>query len=249
MPKFDFSLRSPLMNAAGSLGFAPDPRRGIDLSRLGAFITSPISLRPRRPARILHYLPFPGGFLLHTGYPNPGLKAAIRRYAGQWARSQAPVWVHIIPGSAEETVEMVQRLEQVEGVMGVEIGIQPETEPAQAVRIARAAAGELPAILRLPFERLGELAGSLAESGAAAFSLAPPRGLLPDLHGDLSQGRLYGPALLPLALAAVRSLVKAGLPVIGAGGVYRPLDVQAMLSAGAIAVQLDTVLWRGVFPL
>ena len=59
------------------------------------------------------------------------------------------------------------------------------------------------------------------------------------------EGRLYGPALFPQALAGVRGLAQAGVPVIGAGGVYSQAQAQAMLAAGALAVQLDAVLWRG----
>jgi dihydroorotate dehydrogenase len=34
--------------------------------------------------------------------------------------------------------------------------------------------------------------------------------------------------------------------VIGGGGVYRPEQAQAMLAAGALAVQVDAALWRGL---
>ena len=61
---------------------------------------------------------------------------------------------------------------------------------------------------------------------------------------ELLSGRLYGPALLPQALAVVQAVAQAGLPVFGAGGVYSPADEAAMLGAGASAVQLDAVLWN-----
>jgi dihydroorotate dehydrogenase (NAD+) catalytic subunit len=79
----------------------------------------------------------------------------------------------------------------------------------------------------------------------AAISLGPPRGAIPGPDAALVHGRLYGPALFPLALAAIKTIKEIGLPVIGAGGVYRSQDVEIMLSAGASAVQLDSVLWRG----
>jgi dihydroorotate dehydrogenase (NAD+) catalytic subunit len=221
----------------------------VDLKALGAFITNPISLLPRAAAEKRRCLPYPGGFLLHTGWPNPGLKSVIRRCAARWARSPIPVWVHLIPRQPHEVFEMIRRLERVEGVMGVEIGLPPGADTGQAVEFARAAAGELPFLLRLPFENAGELARALAplsaETGLAAVSLAPPRGELVLPSGGHITGRLYGPAIFPLALALTGSLVKTGLPVIGAGGAYRRSDAQAFLSAGAIAVQLDSVLWRG----
>jgi dihydroorotate dehydrogenase len=45
--KRDLYFRKPLMNAAGSLGFAPDSRAGISLDSFGAFVTKPFSLRTR----------------------------------------------------------------------------------------------------------------------------------------------------------------------------------------------------------
>ena len=77
MFKQDLAFRTPLMNAAGALGFIPNRRAPFDLGCLGAFVTNPISLSPRQPAENRVILPFAGGFLLHTGLPNPGLRAAL----------------------------------------------------------------------------------------------------------------------------------------------------------------------------
>src|SRR3972149_4838806 len=109
--KRDFALRLPLMNAAGFLGFAPDVRGPLNLERLGVFITNPVSLEPRTPAHGTRWLAYPGGFLLHTGHPNPGLKAVLRRYAGRWRRSPLPVVVHLLTHRLEELAWMVRRLE------------------------------------------------------------------------------------------------------------------------------------------
>ena len=45
----DLAIHPPFMNAAGCLGFAPNPRGPVDLGRLGAFVTNPVSLAPRQP--------------------------------------------------------------------------------------------------------------------------------------------------------------------------------------------------------
>ena len=58
------------------------------------------------------------------------------------------------------------------------------------------------------------------------------------------QGRLYGPAILPVALRVVHELSQMSIPTIGAGGVYTQEHKNAMLAAGAFAVQLDSILWR-----
>jgi dihydroorotate dehydrogenase (NAD+) catalytic subunit len=245
MSKSELVLITPIMNAAGSLGFAPDRRGPTDLSMLGAFITNPISVSARTPAHGARFVSFPGGFLLHTGYPNPGLRAAMRRYARRWERLALPVLVHLLAQRAREVTEMVRKLESLEGVAGFEIGIPAEADVELVRAFALAAGGELPVVMRLPLEHAGALADGVERARVAAVSLAPPRGALPLADGGYVQGRLYGPALFPQALAAVQTLARRGMPVIGAGGIYSLAQAEAMLQAGAIAVQLDAVLWRG----
>jgi dihydroorotate dehydrogenase (NAD+) catalytic subunit len=245
MSKFDLCLSKPVMNATGMLGFIPDAYSPVDLSSFGAFVTNPLSREARTPAHSQRVFPFPGGFLLHTGYPNPGLKVAIRRYAIQWSHSSLPVIVHLLPVKVDETSEMVSRLERVDGLLAVEVGLPPDVDAATALAFARAACGELPVILRLPFEHALELARAVAEVDIAGVSLTPPRGAALNLSEGLVHGRLYGPALFPQALEVVHAIAQAGIPMIGAGGVYCQEQVEAMLSAGALAVQVDTALWRG----
>jgi len=109
---------------------------------------------------------------------------------------------------------------------------------------AHAAGGELPVILRLPFENALELAPAAIQAGAMAVSLAPPRGICLAPGGALLQGRLYGPAIFPLALRLVQELARLGIPTIGAGGVYTRDQYDIMLSLGAMAVQIDATLWK-----
>lgn len=244
MTKYDLAFDPPIMNAAGSLGYAPDSRAPIEWSGLGAFITNPISLSPRTPSRAKRFLTFPGGFLLHTGYPNPGFSQVLRRYAGRWNRSPIELIVHLLARDAEQVEKMARRLESLEGVNGLEVGIDNQANVNMVTEFTQAACGELPVIVRLPFARSVELAESAIQAGALAISLAPPRGTMPVNHTEFMQGRLYGPAIFPMALKIVHDLSQQGMPVIGAGGICTREHINAMLSAGAMAVQLDSVLWR-----
>ena len=245
MPKYDLFMNTPLMNAAGSLGFSPFGQDAIDIARLGAFVTNPVSLGGRTPASGKRFLPFPGGFLIHTGHPNPGLKQVIRRYASHWRRSPIPVIIHVLGDTASEVASTLERLESLEGVMGIEIGVPPNAGSDLLISLVKSAIGELPVIVRLPLNRVQDLAHHLLNSAVSAISLGPPRGALPGPDAALVHGRLYGSALFPLAVAAIKVIKDMGIPVIGAGGVYKSRDVEIMLSAGAFAVQLDSVLWRG----
>src|SRR4030065_965026 len=207
MSKHDLTIEPPLMNGAGSLGFSPDPYCPVDWSKLGAFVTHPISLTPRTPAHGKRFMAFPGGFVLHTGYPNAGIKRVVRNYAGHWSRAPIPVIVHLLARSAEEVAIMTRLLESVEGVMGLEVGMDSDVNADMVGAFTHAATGELPVIIRLPMERSIELAPGAMNAGADAVSLAPPRGSYP-MAGEMIHGRVCGPALPPPALRMVYALTQ-----------------------------------------
>jgi dihydroorotate dehydrogenase (NAD+) catalytic subunit len=244
--KRDIYFSKPIMNAAGSLGFAPDSRAGLPLGSFGAFVTNPFSLRPRMPATKPALIEHTGGFLLHTGLPNPGFTAGLKKYSARWSRSELPIVVHLMADRPEETQRMVHVLETHDNVMAAELGFAPLLANDIILLTLEMCLGELPLILSLPVEQLLSLGPRLIEGGAHAISIAAPRGALP-LPLDPSSvttGRLYGPALFPQTLETIYSAAKLGLPVIGAGGVWTKENAEAMLSVGALAVQVDAALWN-----
>ncbi len=242
-PKYELDISPPIMNAAGSLGFIPKKTSLVDITQFGAFITNPISLHSRTPARSRTRLSYPGGFLLHSGYPNPGLRSAIRRFAQRWERANLPIIVHLLVDSVDIVAQMISQLEDLEGVIGVEIGLPQKIDLGLANDLVQAAVGELPLIVRVPMGRVTEITQVLMGSSITAISMAPPAGTLLDHHGNLVRGRLYGPAIFPLTLRKLQEAVESGLPIIAAGGVYEPSQVELLIESGAIGVQLDAVLW------
>lgn len=255
MAKADVLLSPPLANASGSLGFAPDLHGALEWARFGAFFTNPISLAPRRPAATSDCLEFPGGFLLHSGYPNPGLRRVLEQYAPAWGRSSLPVIVSLLPQAMADVPQMLARLEGLPGVMGVELSLPPGVGRGALLELAQAAFGELAVILRLPVNEALELVGGadgaglepLLEAGLSAISLGAPRGALPqwiNAQPRLVYGRLYGPHLFPQTLAAAHALAKIGAPLLAGPGVYTPGQARALLDCGVLAVQLDALLWR-----
>ena len=242
--KRDLYFSKPLMNAAGSLGFAPDLRGLGDLGGLlGAFVTNPISLRPRVPAAKPEIIEYPGGFLLHTGLPNPGFHEGLKKYTAKWSRSDLPIIVHLMADRPEETQRMVRPLETQENVMAVELGFAPLLANDILLLTLEMCSGELPLIFSLPVEQVLSLGPRVVQEGAQAISIAAPRGALPSERSSLTTGRLYGPSLFPRSLETVYSAAKLGLPIIGAGGVWSKENAETMLSAGALAVQVDAALW------
>jgi len=231
------------MNAAGSLGFSPDSRAGFALDSFGAFVTNPFSLRPRLPAAKPELIEYPGGFLLHTGLPNPGLRSGIKKHGPRWDKSSLPIIVHLMGDRPEETQNMVRMLESQENVMAAELGFAPLLANDIIMLTLEMCLGELPLIFSLPVEQVLSLGPRLIQGGAQAISISAPRGALSTDNSSLITGRLYGPSLFPQTLETVYSAAKLGLPIIGAGGVWNKENADAILSAGALAVQVDAALW------
>jgi len=256
MYKQDLTFSTPYMNAAGTLGFAPDYRAPVPWDSFGAFMTNPLSLRPRKPTAKPALVEYPGGFLLHTGLPNPGLPTAVRKFSRRWADSRLPIIVHLMADRPDESMRMVQALEGEENIAAVELGFAPQLTDDILLLTLEMCLGELPLIVNLPVEQVLLLGPRVIQEGAAAVSLAAPRGALPPNpstlsgtrpkgRGEVVAGRLSGPALFPQALLVVRDAVRTNIPVIGAGGVTSKENADAMLSVGALAVQVDASLWRG----
>lgn len=263
--KRGLSLRGPVMNASGILGFAGEYRGLIDFGRLGAFVTNALTATRRTHAAPPNAVPLPNGVVIHTGLPNPGVRAAVRRYGREWARLGPPVIVHLAATTPAEVQRSLDILERTESVSGLELGLRDDISLSEATRLIRAAVGGLPLIVRLPILRAVELCEAAAHTGADAVVVgAPPRTSPPgplsisieksdgDGEGESFEktqritGRLYSPENFPTALEAVRQVNEKnlGLPVIGAGGIFSAENVREMLEAGAVAVQLDAVLWN-----
>jgi dihydroorotate dehydrogenase (NAD+) catalytic subunit len=97
---------------------------------------------------------------------------------------------------------------------------------------------------------IAEVARAAQSEGADGLSLVNTiRGLALDartLRPVLAPGHggLSGPALKPIALAAVASCYRATqLPIVGMGGVSTGLDALELIAAGARHVALGTVLF------
>jgi dihydroorotate dehydrogenase (NAD+) catalytic subunit len=238
--KRDLVFTKPLLNSAGMLGFAPDARAPIDWDHLGAFTTNPISLRPRTAAAKPAAVEFPGGFLLHTGLPNPGFRHVVDRCASVWERSALPIIPNLMADRPDETREMVRALEALDGILAVELGFAPLLADELILRALEMSLGELPLIVSLPSEQLLRLGPGAIELGASALSIAPPRGSAAH-RGALLSGRLFGPALLPQAMHLVQVAARIGLPIIG--GVFEADEASAMLEVGAMAVQIEAGVW------
>jgi hypothetical protein len=153
------------------------------------------------------------------------------------------VVAHLLAETPETLAEMVRKLEGVENILAVEIGLPPDCTPERLESFVDAAAGELPVALCLGPEQLPVLLAGAAQLKPAALHLTAPRGALPGKDGELVSGRLYGPAVYPLMVNAAREAIKSVLPVIMDGGVYEKSQAETLLDLGVLAVGLGGMLW------
>jgi dihydroorotate dehydrogenase (NAD+) catalytic subunit len=180
--KRDLVLQTPFTNAAGFLGCDGAARQATNFERLGAYVTPHLSLQPRSPANGPRLLPYPGGFLLHTGHPNPGLRAAVRHERHHWALLPCPVIVHLLVQGPEDAREAARWLESADEVGGLEIGLG-EVDERQVSALVTASIGEVPLIAHLSLGTAVSVFVAAAEAGAQALSIGAPRGALPGPDG------------------------------------------------------------------
>ena len=242
-------VSTPVMPAAGIVGFGDSYRRLIDYEKLGAIITNPVTIDQWNPATCTRIVSLDAGILVHTGLPNPGLARVIKQNINVWRKLPVPVIVHLVATSARQIKQAGDMLDPLDEVAGVELGLPDDISEDAAFDLVRSASTiEKPLLVRLPFFECYQLAEAVVEAGADTIVVsAAPRGTARDEHsGRLVSGRIYGPLLKPVILRMVgrlRRQVPDEIPIIGAGGIHSPQDARDYIDAGAIAVQVDTATW------
>ena len=247
--KSSLILRTPVMPAAGTIGFSDEYRRLIDYANLGALVTNPVTIDSWRPASGARLAALDGGLLVHTGLPNPGLTKVISQNRRVWGKMPIPVILHLVGTTPAHVKRAVDLLDAVEEIAALELGLGDDISLRDALSLADAAVKlEKPVLARLPFDAAEEFALPIADAGVDALVVAaPPRGTARDLQGGrLVSGRVYGPLVKPMALRMVGRLrrdLPADIPIIGCGGIHSPQDARDFIEAGAVAVQVDTATW------
>lgn len=243
--KQELILDKGWMNSAGILGFTPPFSCWQNQAPL-AYLTPPLTEKPRPPAANRQVIRFGGGFLLYNGDYNPGLRAVLKAYADRWARSKMPVWVHLLLEDPRSAERMLAQVEGCAGVTAVEVSLLPELDGSQKAELLQSLRCELPLVLRVPLNQaMEEWVNPVTLMGFSGLTIGAPRGSLSDSHGGIVNGWIYAPALFPLALQALLHWQARGMPVILGCGVFRRQDVVTALELGAAAVQLDVILWHG----
>jgi dihydroorotate dehydrogenase (NAD+) catalytic subunit len=242
-----------LLNASGCLDglTAPETARSLD-----AFVTKTVTPLPREGNAPVRIAESGDGMLNSIGLANPGRDAFLTEALPALAELGVPLWVSVGGFSADEYAETCAQLARREEVATIELNLScPNVDeaPESAAEIVSACRSvtKLPLYAKLSpaVPDVGALAGAVANAGADGLSLVNTiRGLALDdrLQPVLgtATGGYSGPALKPIALAAVHAAFKATpLPIVAMGGVSTGLDALELIAVGASAVALGTVLF------
>jgi dihydroorotate dehydrogenase (NAD+) catalytic subunit len=245
--KIGLPLSNPVMIASGCGGYGQAYRQLINLSAFGALVTNPITLRPQRGIAQSRLAETTAGFVLDTGHQNPGVKKVIREYSKHWLGLSVPVIAHLPADEPDDLRRTAGALAGTEAVAGIELGIpSPATPRDIAIWIEAVREGcMLPLLIKLPLDAAVEMAEIAVEAAVDALVVGlPPLGSAQTSTGAMVDGFIFGPALHSMALYAVQEISDiADIPLIAVGGIHSLVDVQAFLAAGAVAVQLDSLLF------
>jgi dihydroorotate dehydrogenase (NAD+) catalytic subunit len=242
-----------LLNASGCLDAltAPDVAGSLD-----AFVTKTVTPLPREGNAPVRIAEVDNAMLNSIGLANPGIDRFRSEVLRQLAELGVPLWVSVGGFCVEDYVSSCELLQEHDEVAVLELNLScpnvdevPESVGEVVSAARRVTAKPLYAKLS-PAADVAETARAAEAAGADGLSLVNTvKGLALDertLQPVLGRavGGLSGPALKPLALAAVYACFRAtALPIVGMGGVTSGRDVLELLAAGASDVALGTVLF------
>lgn len=252
----------PVLAASGCLGTGRDVPALIDVHRLGGAVTRSLTLTATRGVATPRAAETASGLLSWTGLQNPGVDEFVAEDLPRLVRSETPVIVSVAGSSVEEYIRVASYFHGLPGVVALEVYLsavdEDSGEPFYASRdriheiVLAVSRFRLPVFVKLPplLPDLVDVARICVRSGAHGLTLvdAVP-GLAVDadhLRPRLSApiGGLSGPAIKPIALAAVYTVARAmpDVPIMGVGGIATGTDAVEFLLAGAWAVQVGTAL-------
>ena len=238
-----------LLNASGCLDAlaAPNVARGLD-----GFVTKTVTPEPREGNRPVRIAETDAGMLNAIGLANPGRERFLAETLPALRTLGVPLWVSVGGFSAADYADTCAALDDVAIELNLSCpNVDEAPESAAEIVAACRAATALPLYAKLSPAAwdIAEVARAVEAAGADGLSLVNTmRGIALDarLQPVLARGAggYSGPALKPVALAAVHACRRATqLPIVGMGGVRTGRDVLEFVACGATHVALGTTLF------
>jgi dihydroorotate dehydrogenase (NAD+) catalytic subunit len=257
-------LAVPVVAASGCLGTGRELGALVDVGKLGAIVTRSMTYGPSRGGRTPRVAESASGIVTAVGLQNPGVRAFLEEDLPRLGNVGVPVIASVVGATLEEYLSVTSALHVRPGIVALEVHLSgPDDErggqPFYA-RIERLAeiVGAVSRLSRVPvFAKLPPLLPDLVDAAHACVR-AGAHGLtlidgIPAMAIDPARlrarvatgvGALSGPAIKPIAVAAVYRVARSlpQVPIMGVGGIATAEDAVEFLLAGAWAVQLGTAL-------
>jgi dihydroorotate dehydrogenase (NAD+) catalytic subunit len=257
------TMNNPVTVASGTFGSGKEYASLVPITQLGAIVTKGVSAFPWTGNDGTRLYETASGMLNSIGLQNPGVDAFIENDLS-WLSQNAPdlpVIVNVCGQSAQQYVEVIEKLEDQEHVSAFEINIScpnvdcgglafgtDPTASAEVTAICRKATKK-PLIMKLSpnVTDITGIARACESEGADGLSLINTllgMAINIDKRSFIFQRKiagLSGPAIKPVALRMVHDVSSAvSVPIIGMGGITTAEDAIEFMLAGASAVAIGT---------
>jgi dihydroorotate dehydrogenase (NAD+) catalytic subunit len=254
----------PVLAASGCFGTGKELAGLVDLHRLGGIVTRSLTYNPTKGSPTPRVAESPSGIVTSVGIQNAGVHGFIAEDLPRLERTGLPIVVSVAGSSLEEYIRVASALARSPGIVALEVYLSAADEERDGApfyaRIDRIGevVGAVSRLSRFPvFAKLPALLPDLVEAARACVR-AGAHGLtlidaVPGMVIDVGKlrprlgsatGGLSGPAIRPIAVAAVFNVASAmpDVPIMGVGGISTGEDAVEFLLAGAWAVQVGTAM-------
>lgn len=257
---------NPIWVASGTFGYGTEAPDLVDVNRLGAIVTKSITREPREgnpPPRIVESS---SGMINSIGLANMGVNSYIKNMIPIYEGLETKIIMNIAGSDIKEYIEILEMVESVSSnIAGYEVNIScpnvkkggmefgVDCDMTAKLTEALRARTDRPIIMKLSpnVSDIVSIGKASQEAGADAVSaINTVVGMSINSKTGKSDiyttyGGLSGPAIKPVALAAVHKLFNnLSIPIIGIGGIVGGQDVAEFILAGAHAVQVGTANFR-----
>ena len=255
-------LKSPLIGASGTFGYADEYEDFIDLNCLGAISTKGITLEARKGNDGDRIFETKCGMINRIGLEKVGMEKFIKDKLPVLKRKNIDFLLNIA-GSSLDDYEKLASISQENEIKAIEVnvscpnvksgciefGVNPDSLFKLTSKIRNNYGGFLIVKLSPNTSDISTLASAVESGGGDCISaINTLRGLGVEVQKignkfikKMVQGGLSGECVKPVALYMVRQIKQAvDIPVIAMGGISKLNDLLEFLAVGADAFQIGT---------